>query len=494
MNLAVSRREAVARPASPAVRVRSERLVLPALLILIDVTAVAIGFALAYVLRFRTGLPVFALEASASPRLYLQVAALLVPVWILVFTCFRLYDLQVVSAGTQEYARVIQATSLAMTMVVFATFMEPDFIIARAWLLLSWLFIALLVTVSRFGFRRVIYALRLRGHLLHPTIIVGACPEGSAIAAQLASAPQSGLQVVGFVDDTLPVSSEVVADLRVIGSTGQLDELVRHRQVTEIIVVPSSITREQLVDIFRAFGTTNGHNVRLASGLFEILTTGMQVREYANVPLLTLNKVRLSGLEMLLKTTLDYVVASLLLILLTPVLLFVALLVRWDSAGPVLYRRRVVGLGGRPFDALKYRTMVQDSDRWLEHDPALLEEYQEHFKIKDDPRVTRVGAWLRRISMDELPQLVNVLRGEMSLVGPRMITQEELARYGKWATNLLTVKPGITGLWQVSGRCELSYEQRIDLDMYYIRNYSIWLDVRLLIQTIPAVLRARGAY
>jgi len=494
MNIAFSRREAVAQAASPAVRARAERLALPGLLILTDVVAVATGFGLAYLLRFRTGLPVFALEASPSPQLYFGLTALLAPAWIIVFACFRLYDLQIVLAGTQEYARVIQATSLAMTMVVFAAFVEPDFVIARAWLLLSWVLIPSLDIASRFAFRRVIYALRASGHLLRPTIIVGANPEGCAIAAQLASAPQSGLKVIGFVDDASPISSEVVANLPVIGTTKQLDDLVRRRQVAEVILVPTSITREQLIDIFRTIGTMDGVNVRLASGLFEILTTGLQVREYANVPLLTLNKVRLSVPETVIKTALDYAVASLVLIVLAPALLFLALLVKLDSPGPVFYRRRVVGLGGRTFDALKYRTMVQDSDRWLESDPALLAEYHEHFKIKDDPRVTSLGRFLRRYSLDEIPQLFNVLRGEMSLVGPRMITREELARYGKWATNLLTVKPGITGLWQVSGRGDIPYEQRIDLDMYYIRNYSLWFDLRLMIQTIPAVLRARGAF
>jgi len=153
-----------------------------------------------------------------------------------------------------------------------------------------------------------------------------------------------------------------------------------------------------------------------------------------------------------------------------------------------------VGLGGKLFDAFKFRTMVVNAEALLEQNPALKEAFRQNYKLRDDPRVTRVGRILRRWSLDELPQLFNVLRGEMSLVGPRMLTPEEISRYGRWALNLLTVKPGITGLWQVSGRADLPYSERVRLDLFYIRNYSLWLDLAILAQTIPAVIRKRGAY
>jgi lipopolysaccharide/colanic/teichoic acid biosynthesis glycosyltransferase len=151
-------------------------------------------------------------------------------------------------------------------------------------------------------------------------------------------------------------------------------------------------------------------------------------------------------------------------------------------------------VGGTEFDAFKFRTMVTNADEVLAQDPDMKAEYEQNFKLKYDPRVTRVGEFLRKTSIDELPQLVNVLRGEMSLVGPRMIVKEELAKYTKWGTNLLTVKPGVTGLWQVSGRSDVDYEGRVRFDMHYIRNYTIWLDLQILFQTIPAVLRRDGAY
>jgi len=210
--------------------------------------------------------------------------------------------------------------------------------------------------------------------------------------------------------------------------------------------------------------------------------------------LLTLKHINVPGLDACLKAALDYALTVPGLLLLSPLLALIALAVRLDSPGPALYRRRVLGVGGRPFDAFKFRTMVVDGDRRLAARPDLLAELRANHKLRDDPRVTRVGRILRKLSLDELPQLINVLLGQMSLVGPRMIAPSELEKYGQWGAALLTVRPGLTGLWQVSGRADVSYERRVQLDMEYIRNRSIWLDVRILLRTLPAVIGGEGAY
>jgi lipopolysaccharide/colanic/teichoic acid biosynthesis glycosyltransferase len=169
------------------------------------------------------------------------------------------------------------------------------------------------------------------------------------------------------------------------------------------------------------------------------------------------------------------------------------LLVKFEDGGPIIYRRRVLGQEG-PFDALKLRTMRVDADRWLEQYPELMEEFRKNFKLKDDPRLTKVGKFLRKHSLDELPQLLNVLKGQMSLVGPRMVSPPELEKYGPYQALLLTVKPGITGYWQVSGRQEVSYEERVKMDVYYIRNWSFWFDCKILCLTVWKVLKREGAY
>jgi exopolysaccharide biosynthesis polyprenyl glycosylphosphotransferase len=200
------------------------------------------------------------------------------------------------------------------------------------------------------------------------------------------------------------------------------------------------------------------------------------------------------GWQGICKDVIDRLGASLLLLLLAPLLLACAFLVRTTSPGPILFRRRVVGLNGTEFDALKFRTMVVDADERLRNDEALQQRFDVNWKLRDDPRLTAVGSFLRRSSLDELPQLFNVLWGSMSLVGPRMIAPDEAAKYGPHLAKRLRVKPGITGLWQVSGRNELDYEQRVKLDIEYIENWSLLLDFSILARTIPAVLSMRGAY
>jgi lipopolysaccharide/colanic/teichoic acid biosynthesis glycosyltransferase len=179
--------------------------------------------------------------------------------------------------------------------------------------------------------------------------------------------------------------------------------------------------------------------------------------------------------------------------LLAPVLLAIALAIKLDSPGPVIYRRRVLGLQGAEFDAYKFRTMCIDWEKTVT-DECVRRQFVAGVKPKDDPRFTRAGRVLRAFSLDELPQLVNVLKRDMSLVGPRMIVRQEAGFYRQWLMNLLTIRPGITGLWQVSGRAETSYEEKVRLDMTYIRNYSIWLDLQILFQTVPVILRRKGAY
>jgi lipopolysaccharide/colanic/teichoic acid biosynthesis glycosyltransferase len=195
-----------------------------------------------------------------------------------------------------------------------------------------------------------------------------------------------------------------------------------------------------------------------------------------------------------LKRALDIIVAGLSLLILVPFSPFIALLIKADSAGPVFYRRRVLGLGQNQFDAFKFRTMRVDGDALLAARPELQEQLNRDGKLPEDPRVTRVGYWLRRLSIDELPQLGNVLRGEMSMVGPRMISPPELVRFGAYAQELLSVRPGITGLWQISGRADLPYEERVLLNIQYIRTRNIWQDIKILLLTLPAVLFGKGAY
>jgi len=464
-----------------------------ATLLLSDSVAIGAAFAAAYAVRFKTSLPVFKTVIS-SPQLYFNLIFILIPFWLLIFASFGLYNEHHLLGGMCEYAKALNACTMGMMLVIVAGFLEPTFVIARGWLLLSWGFTFLFAGGARFFLRRLVYRLRRRGYFLHPTLIIGANEEGKALAEQLQDWPTSGLQLIGLVDDDLRPGTEVLNGLRVLGHTRELETLVRKHEVGEVVVATTALPRPTLLDIFQAYGTSSTVNIRLSSGLYEILTTGVQVKEMSYVPLVSLNKVRLTGMDVFLKTALDYIITLPAFILISPLLAIIAILIKLDSPGPVIYRRRVLGLGGRELDAFKFRTMAVNADQILEQDTELKKTFKDNFKLKNDPRVTRLGRLLRKHSLDELPQLLNVLLGQMSLVGPRMITPEEAENYGQWRMNLLTVKPGMSGLWVVSGHSDVPYEERVRLDMHYIRNYTIWLDLHILFRTIPAMLRGRGAY
>jgi exopolysaccharide biosynthesis polyprenyl glycosylphosphotransferase len=464
-------------------------------LVLSDVLMAGLAFRLAYFVRFDLSLGIFLETIDPNFFFYQRLTLIFIPLWLVVFALLGLYDRQKLLGGTQEYSLVFNGTTVGMVLVIAVGFLDPGFILARGWLLLAWWFTFLFIAIGRFTLRRIVYSLRERGYFLSNAVIIGANNEGLSLAEQLMRWKSSGFQLVGFIDKKLAPGTPLIRHLNVLGNVDDLDKIIHQYEVEELILASSAISsRDKMLDIFQRYGISSGVNVRMSSGLYEIITTGLTVKEFAYVPLVGVNKVRLTGIDEVLKMALDYAITIPGLILLAPLLLAIAVAVKLDSPGPVIHRRRVMGMNGRQFDAYKFRSMHLNGDLILSKYPRLQHELARNHKLKEDPRITRIGAFLRRTSLDELPQLFNVLKREMSLVGPRIITPAEVEKYNKWDLNLMTVRPGITGLWQVSGRSDVSYEERVRLDMHYIRNWSIWLDLQLLMQTIPAVLKARGAY
>jgi exopolysaccharide biosynthesis polyprenyl glycosylphosphotransferase len=381
-----------------------------------------------------------------------------------------------------------------VTVVIVFSFIFPFARISRGFIGLSWLLLTLCLLVERFTLRRIVYRLRRHGFLTRRTLIVGSDEDARHIAEQLLATPTCGAELLGFVSSDQPTGTVLTHHLAVLGGVEKLPALVERLGVEEVVVSTGGLHRPDIIGIFQNYAYDPDVDVRFLPGLFEIFATGVRVKEIGSVPLVSMNKVRLDPWESGIKTVMDYVGAILGLVLLSPILIALAIMVKRDSPGPILHRRRVVGRGGQTFNAFKFRTMYINGDEILAGHPELEQELKRTQKLKDDPRVTKLGEKLRRTSLDELPQLLNVLFGQMSLVGPRMITPEEMDRYGKWRWNLLTVKPGITGLWQISGRSDVSYDERVRLDMYYIRNYTLWLDLQILWRTFPAVLLRKGAY
>ncbi len=466
-----------------------------AALILSDALMTFVAFWLAYVFRFVTFEQYFDQTAKVSFNTYSFILYSAPFLWLIIFAVNGLYAKDSLLGGTQEYSKVFRSASEGFLMIVIGGFLSPSLVIARGWLLMTWLFTFFFVAVSRFWLRRVVYSLRRHGFFLTPAVIVGANQEGRWLAEQLLKWETSGLHLVGFVDKKTPVTFPLFHDLVSLGTVEQLGEIIERYNIGEVILASSAIsTRDYLLEIFRKYGVSDKVNIRMSSGLYEILTTGLTVNEFAYVPLVYVNKVRLTGSDTITKFILDYVLTLTSILLLSPFLFLASILVRLSSPGPIIHKRLVMGLNGKQFYAYKFRTMASNGEEILAKHPELKEELARNHKLKHDPRITKIGAFLRKFSLDELPQLFNVLKREMSLVGPRMISPEEVSMYKQFDMNLLTVLPGITGVWQVSGRSDISYEERVRLDMYYIRNWSIWLDLQLLFQTIPAVLKSRGAY
>jgi len=466
-----------------------------ACLVLVDVSMIGSAFSLAYWVRFDLNLPFF--QDSSPSFLFYEglVLFFVIPLWLAIFAASGLYGKQNLLGGTREYDLVFRGATFGLLPVVVAGFLEPKFIIARGWLLIAWALAFLLVASGRFTARRVVYRLRETGRFLSPAVIVGANQEGRWIAEQLLRSTASGLHLVGFIDEKVSAGTIMFHNLPSLGTVDQMDKIIKRYGIEEVILATSAISsRDRMLEIFKRYGASGEINLRLSSGLYEIITTGLQVQELGYVPLVNVNKVRLTGVDSILKLTLDYCLTLPGLIAILPLMGLIALAIKLDSPGPAIYRRRVMGLNGRQFDAFKFRTMHVNGDEILNQHLELKAELARNHKLKNDPRITRVGRLLRKLSLDELPQLFNVLLAEMSLVGPRMISPAEMAQYHQWGINLLTVRPGLTGLWQVSGRSDVVYEDRVRLDMYYIRNWTIWLDFQIILQTLPAVLKGRGAY
>ena len=464
-------------------------------LVACDIILLYLGFKLAYSIRFDLSLRIFRLDAEPSSIFYEGMNVVLVGLWVAIFALSGLYNRNNLLGGIEEYSILFRASLGGLLVLIFASFLIPEFIIARGWLLLAWGFSFLLPAIGRFLLRRVVYSFRQAGYFMSPTLVIGANDEGLSLARQLSNWRSSGLKVVGFLDKKIKSGTPLIGDIKVLGNVDQIEDVIDQYKIEELILARSAIsTHEKLLDIFKLYGFSNKVNLRMSSGLYEILTTGLTVKEFAYVPMVCVNKVRLTGSELLLKTAVDSVISFFGLVVISPILGLIALAIKLDSRGPLIHRRRVMGVNCSQFDAYKFRTMHTNGDEILTRHPELLEELAKTHKLKNDPRVTRVGKILRKFSLDELPQLLNILKREMSLVGPRMISPEELVNYNHWGLNLLTIRPGLTGLWQVSGRSNLTYEERVRMDMHYIRNWSIWLDLQLLMRTIPVVFKGRGAY
>jgi exopolysaccharide biosynthesis polyprenyl glycosylphosphotransferase len=364
--------------------------------------------------------------------------------------------------------------------------------ISRSWILLFAVLSALFLLTEKIAIRLTSRYVRSRGLNYRTVVVVGTNPAALALARSIDTHRFWGFRLLGFVRSGDSVPADFTPSHPVLGGLEDIPHIVERHPVDDVIFAVQRRELDHMEDLFEILQEL-GIRTRFAMNLFPHHEARVQLEELDGVPLLTFSTTPTSQLQLLAKRGLDVAVSLLVLLLGLPLVVLVALAIKITSGGSVLFRQTRCGLNGRRFTLYKFRTMVHDAEvqrRELEH---LNEMKGPVFKLRRDPRVTRLGRLLRKFSLDELPQLWNVLRGDMSLVGPRPPIPEEVAQYQRWQRRRLSMKPGLTCLWQVSGRNELDFDRWLELDLQYIDSWSPMLDFKILLKTIPAVLSGRGA-
>ena len=414
------------------------------------------------------------------------------PVWLLACASTRSYELRFLGTGSEEFRRVCDAGFRLLALTALALF-AFELELARSWVLLVFPLTVALTEVGRYTARQVLHRRREQGQCLHRVVVVGRERSCAELIRQLSREPYAGFSVVGACVDRS--QGPLVEQVPVVGTSTTVVEALRRTGADTVAVGAwSDLTQ---ADLRRLSWELEGSGVALvvAPSLTDIAGPRIHIRPVAGLPLLHVEQPEFSGGRRLLKGTIDRLAALVVLLLASPVLLVLALLVRATSPGPALFKQIRVGVDGRDFRMYKFRSMYVDAeDRLAELQAANENADGLLFKIRDDPRITPVGTWLRRFSLDEVPQLINVLRGQMSLVGPRPPLPREVEQYGRDVRRRLLVRPGLTGLWQISGRSDLSWEESVRLDLHYVENWSLALDLMIIWKTVFAVLRRQGAY
>jgi exopolysaccharide biosynthesis polyprenyl glycosylphosphotransferase len=481
-----------------------------------DACVAAASFAAAYAWREGGGLLVrfqpgagFVWQPRFEP--YAALLWFVVAVRLISSAYYDLYRLRGEFSYIDECVRVFRATAVGSLLIVAWAFLYRGgfefraFSYARGVFVLDFFLALCAYTLLRMAARAVQSAVRRREVNLIPTLVVGRGAEAAMCVREMRARRELGYRVIGVVDtgaDELEAPEEFEG-VPVVASLASLPEAIRETGANEVIITDPTISGDLLFEVMMRVGRRRGVEFRIAPSLFNCLPRKTEVDQIGVLPVITLFREPLGQGARLLKRACDVVLGVFALVVLAPLWSVVALLIKLDSPGPVFYRQERVGMDGRIFLFLKFRTMLTGADdrehreyqrRYIEGRPDtnLGDSQRPVYKLHQDPRVTRTGRWLRRTSLDELPQLLNVLRGDMSVVGPRPPIPYEVESYALWHRKRLDMKPGMTGLWQVSGRNRLSFDEMVRLDLFYIENWSLWLDLKIMLRTLPVLLRGEA--
>jgi len=464
------------------------------LLVLADAILIFAAFLTAYYLRYQIQLffsvdPAFQLSLDG----YLPLGLATVVVILIAFRFSHVYPYQPGRNWLAETWRVATASTAGMMIIIVASLAFRPMLYSR----LVFLYTAVLVTIY-LGISRTL-VLWARSYLrqydigVQRVLLVGAGEMGRMVMRTVAARPDYGLRIVGFLDDHPAKSTTNVGRFTALGPVDNAHDVIVTQRIDRVIICLPWQTHRTIQRLLR-----DCEQLRVAAyavpDLFQLTKNQMKSEDLNGIPLFSTRDISIRGWNAIVKRGFDLVVGSLMGLVMLPVAMVIALAIRLDTTGPILYSQVRVGKNGKEFRCFKFRSMVTNADELLDQVAEMNESSGPLFKMRNDPRLTRVGRLIRRYSIDELPQLINVLQGEMSLIGPRPNLPSEVDHYQEWMTKRLSVSPGLTGLWQVSGRSDLTFDEMVMLDIYYVENWSMGLDLSILLRSIPAVVQARGAY
>jgi exopolysaccharide biosynthesis polyprenyl glycosylphosphotransferase len=456
----------------------------------LDVALLTGVVALAGLLRMR--LPFFT-EVGDVDKLVAVVGVPIVIGWTVVIALHSGYSLHLMGAGTQEYKQIVRATLVAAGATGVVSFLAR-FQFSRGFFFLLIILGVPTLLLGRYVLRRVLHALHRGGHLTQRVVVAGSIAQVDEVARVLARERWLGYRVVGALVPAAEVTTQTPAGVPVLGSTARTTAVVEDTGCDIVLFAGGAVASARQMRRTAWELGSSGVQIMLVPSLTDVASDRVRVRPAAGLQLMELEGPRAHRASRVSKRLFDVVGAAGLLVLLSPVLAVTAIAIRLHDGGPVLFRQQRVGRDGELFDCLKFRSMVVDAPTLVDDVANMHDAEHVLFKASDDPRVTGPGRVIRRYSIDEMPQFVNVLKGDMSLVGPRPPLPGEVERYTDDMRQRLAVRPGMTGLWQVSGRSDLSWEDAIRLDLYYVDNWSLVQDLAILAKTMSAVVSARGAY
>jgi len=485
-------------------------------IVLADCLLAAAAFAVAFMVRQGGNIfdgPISNWVWSPDFAPYGALLFFIVPVRVLVIGYYDLYRLRGEFSFVNDGLRIFKSAAIGSLLIVALAFLYRGgfqfraFSYARAVFVLDFVLAFTWLLALRVSIRGAQLLFRQRGINLIPTIVVGRGREAAMFIREIRERPSLGYRIIGVVEteEVTPSSASEFEGITVLGDLRVLSDSIRHSGANEVVITDPQVSSDALFEVMMSIGRGRGVEFRIAPSLFNCLPRKTEIDQIGALPVITLFREPLSSVARIIKRTLDIIISGIAVTLLAPLWMLIALLTRLDSPGPIFYRQERVGMDGRVFLFYKFRTMRVDSDdkrhreyqeRFIKGQPDanLGDDEKPAYKLTSDSRVTRIGRILRRLSLDELPQLLNVLRGDMSIVGPRPPIPYEVEAYELWHRKRLDMKPGLTGLWQVSGRNRLNFEEMVRLDLYYIENWSLLLDLKIILRTLPVMLKGDNAY